>query len=558
MAKSFKEIERKAETLLEQGHEADKNVQNCKAIVSASNARVAAAYAQLMQASETDEEGNPKGDVQGARAQLVMAQNQLAASQRALDEANRESNRIKQEKNNNISDIQRHNQIEKSNLEKLLELRRDTFGSNAENATKGIVGRINEAENIRVTLLRSMGMEETPEYVSENEITSSGNSWSGGGFSALDVSGIGHRYQGGNTREGFSGTDNVGKTVSTPVGGGLVGLINRMLHPKDDNTVIGGDVSTITQKKYTCREELTDEVDHYACDYQANPENYNDVIRRGETSKDIKKLKKIINSHHIQEDTIFYRRASLDDLGDALSGVPIEQLAGRSYKFRGIMSAGDREMADTVSSKTVVFEIKAAKGTPALDLTAISYFREVMFNEPYCFIESARMEKNNTTHLVIRIGDSDFEIKNVPRTNGRWTGAKGNSKWIPDDEWIPEKHNQGERTWAEIKYEYGFDGIEYINGKPSFSKLARGRVDIDDFSEHRDANFTQADEMEALRRGCNKKEVERWRKEHKYSWHECENCKTMEKIPSIVHGNIFHVGGIAEKKKKMNMEEWLK
>ena len=83
MAKSFKEIGKKAEALIEQGKEADQKVQSCQARVASSNSRVAAARRQLAAASETDEEGNPVGDVEQARAQLSMAENQLAASQRA-------------------------------------------------------------------------------------------------------------------------------------------------------------------------------------------------------------------------------------------------------------------------------------------------------------------------------------------------------------------------------------------------------------------------------------------------------------------------------------------
>ena len=75
MAKSFKEIGKKAEALIEQGKETDQKVQSCQARVASSNSRVAAARRQLAAASETGEEGNPVGDVEQARAQLSMAEN---------------------------------------------------------------------------------------------------------------------------------------------------------------------------------------------------------------------------------------------------------------------------------------------------------------------------------------------------------------------------------------------------------------------------------------------------------------------------------------------------
>ena len=32
----------------------------------------------------------------------------------------------------------------------------------------------------------------------------------------------------------------------------------------------------------------------------------------------------------------------------------------------------------------------------------------------------------------------------------------------------------------------------------------------------------------------------------KCTWHECANCKTMMKVPTEIHGNIIHSGGISE------------
>ena len=35
----------------------------------------------------------------------------------------------------------------------------------------------------------------------------------------------------------------------------------------------------------------------------------------------------------------------------------------------------------------------------------------------------------------------------------------------------------------------------------------------------------------------------------KYTWHECVSCKTMMKVPTEIHGNVPHAGGISEAKK---------
>lgn len=216
MAKSFKEIGKKAEQLIEQGKEADQKVQSCQARVASSNSRVAAARRQLAAASETDEEGNPVGDVEQARAQLSMSENQLAASQRALSSARGDADRIRQQKNAHVQEIEKHNQVERSNLEKLRKLRAGAFGADSAALTEGMAQRLNEAEDARVALLRSMGIDATPEHVAVGGEGGTDSGWHGGGFATLDTVGQVQSYQGGGS-EGLSSAGG----IATPVGGGL-------------------------------------------------------------------------------------------------------------------------------------------------------------------------------------------------------------------------------------------------------------------------------------------------------------------------------------------------
>jgi hypothetical protein len=153
--------------------------------------------------------------------------------------------------------------------------------------------------------------------------------------------------------------------------------------------------------------------------------------------------------------------------------------------------------------------------------------------------------------------DVESEMKYLPKSDGAWEGDKGYSKWIPNDDKIPGKANSEYKSWADIKEEYDIDGIEFVNGEPDFTELARGEARIEDFTGNRYKNFTQADEYEAERRGCSPEDVEKWREENGYTWHERKDCETMDKVPSIVHNNVFHSGGISEKKKELNMEDWL-
>lgn len=217
MAKSFKEIGKKAEQLIEQGKEVDQKVQSCQARVASSNSRVAAARRQLAAASETDEEGNPVGDVEQARAQLSMAENQLAASQRALSSARGDADRVRQQKNAHVQEIEKHNQVERSNLEKLRKLRADVFGADSVALTEGMAQRLNEAEDARVALLRSMGIDATPDHVAAGGESGTDSGWRGGGFATLDTVGQAQSYQGGGS-ERMSPGDGIAKLVGRGLG----------------------------------------------------------------------------------------------------------------------------------------------------------------------------------------------------------------------------------------------------------------------------------------------------------------------------------------------------
>lgn len=175
---------------------------------------------------------------------------------------------------------------------------------------------------------------------------------------------------------------------------------------------------------------------------------------------------------------------------------------------------------------------------------------------------------NNKECKITSFEDADCTIKNVLADNkldkrlpkevgedgtirGKWEGEKGNSKWIPNRDIVPigKGTNEMELTWGEILDKYGIDGVEFKDGVPDFSKLSKETVEIDGFTDDRRVNFKKADIEAAEKRGCSPQEVKEWRKENKYTWHEKNDCKTIEKIPAEVHGNIPHTGGVSEYKK---------
>lgn len=142
-------------------------------------------------------------------------------------------------------------------------------------------------------------------------------------------------------------------------------------------------------------------------------------------------------------------------------------------------------------------------------------------------------------------------MRNCPidGNNGHWDGERGNSNWYPDPDFVPGKANPEGKTWSEILSKYGIDHIPFKDGEPDFSEISKGTVEIEPFSDSRTDNFDKADIELAKQKGCTPEEVAKWRKENGYTWHECKDMKTIQKVPSEVHNNVPHSGGISEAKK---------
>lgn len=150
----------------------------------------------------------------------------------------------------------------------------------------------------------------------------------------------------------------------------------------------------------------------------------------------------------------------------------------------------------------------------------------------------------NANDGVNKFANSEI-VKNCPIENGRWEGERGDSKWIPDSDYVPLKKNPEQKTWNEVFEEFEIDGIDFKEGKPNFDEISKGDVEIEYFSTNRDDNFDRADIELAKQKGCSPEAVMKWRKESAYTWHECKDMKTMQKVPSIIHNNISHRGGIS-------------
>jgi hypothetical protein len=134
---------------------------------------------------------------------------------------------------------------------------------------------------------------------------------------------------------------------------------------------------------------------------------------------------------------------------------------------------------------------------------------------------------------------------------GEWTGKRGESTYIPSDEKVKDTLEK-----------YGQKGVEYKDGIPDFSPCSESTVEIDDMTGKRHGkggNFEQCDEKCAEqwnkegkdgKTDWTARDVQKWREENSYSWHERNDMKTCDLIPTEVNDYFGHLGGVAECKKR--------
>lgn len=176
-------------------------------------------------------------------------------------------------------------------------------------------------------------------------------------------------------------------------------------------------------------------------------------------------------------------------------------------------------------------------------------------------VEVSKPERTKNTELVNAFVDScesdylstyEERIKQTPTDKnterGQYEGERGESKYISSDENINN-----------ILDRYGLDGINYHDGIPDFSKCSESTIEIDDMTENRAKNFKQCDEKCAEQWNNERKDektdwtprdVAKWREENGYSWHERNDMKTCDLVPTEINDYFGHLGGVSECRKR--------
>lgn len=131
---------------------------------------------------------------------------------------------------------------------------------------------------------------------------------------------------------------------------------------------------------------------------------------------------------------------------------------------------------------------------------------------------------------------------------GQWSKERGESDFIPT-----------EAEAKEILKQYGIESITYKDGIPDFSKVAESTVEIENMTAYRPGNFEQCDkkcaeqwnrEARDGRTDWTPRQVAQWRQENGFTWHERNDMKTCDLVPTKVNDYFGHLGGVSECKKR--------
>lgn len=141
-------------------------------------------------------------------------------------------------------------------------------------------------------------------------------------------------------------------------------------------------------------------------------------------------------------------------------------------------------------------------------------------------------------------------LRQTPREDsdrGEWLGARGESDFTCNDAEVKE-----------ILSQYDKESITYEDAIPDFSEVSEATVEIEDMTENRADNFRQCDERcteqwnkegHDGRTDWTARDVKEWRQENRYSWHERNDRKTCDLVPTKINDYFGHLGGVSECKK---------
>ena len=157
---------------------------------------------------------------------------------------------------------------------------------------------------------------------------------------------------------------------------------------------------------------------------------------------------------------------------------------------------------------------------------------------------------------------SDKGRKNIPQSDGCWSGEAGNSIWMPNRDCVPPNKgysNMHLKTWGRILDENHIESIRFIDGRADFSPITdiaitqdwellignEGLMNLCNTGNREQLHEAAFEQMRILRGYSDIQEARAYKEKRNLVWHEEPDCHTLRLIPREVHDNIKHFGGIA-------------
>ena len=229
----------------------------------------------------------------------------------------------------------------------------------------------------------------------------------------------------------------------------------------------------------------------------------------------------------------------------------------------------ESELFEPSSSLNIRDSLKAADSDHNWEYTSLSHDEELVIKD---MIDKGELEEPSTT-----TDEPEHRKPLIPTDSGRFEGENGNSEFYPDNV----------EAQAKIR-EFGKKSVTYSNGYPDFSPFTEHetrwgkigcQVEIGHMTEHREnpsfeyghrprgaghdpnydlGNFAQADnellsKVKMDHPDATLDDIEDLKKTNKLTWHECEDGKTMQLVPTEIHQACKHSGGVSESKYRAEM-----
>ena len=133
----------------------------------------------------------------------------------------------------------------------------------------------------------------------------------------------------------------------------------------------------------------------------------------------------------------------------------------------------------------------------------------------------------------------EFNPGRLPRSQGRWGGAEGNSPWYSKVD--------------EVNTVTKGAPVPFRNGYPDFAQWSVAKVRSHNLSGFNEADFPLADRALAMAKGWLKRDgtpnasaAARFRQANGLTWHHVPGGDDLLLVPTPLHANVPHIGGASD------------